>query len=237
MQVQSRSAPRGRILFVEDDPFIRESTASGLTRAGFRVWTEGDGAAGLATFRPTPIDLVILDILLPGLDGCELCRRIRAESTVPIIMLTCKDDTADVVAALEAGADDYMIKPFKMAELVARCGAALRRASEPPFTHVLTVGDFQIEPEAFRVRKGAEELSLTPTEFNLFVELASHGGRVLSRTALLNCVWGDDYLGDSKMVDMAVARLRRKMTDMDADPNLIETVRGFGYRLRVEAAG
>jgi two-component system response regulator MtrA len=219
-----------RLLLVEDDPSIREIAKLGLTKAGFHVTTAADGREGLLHFRQTPFDLVVLDVMLPVLDGYEVCRQIRAESRVPVIMLSAKSDTVDVVVGLELGADDYVTKPFEMAELVARARAAVRRASAVDEEPVLVRGDVEIDPGAFVARKEGEELGLTATEFKLLLELARRPGQVFTRDLLLQRVWNYDYLGDSRLVDVAVQRLRAKIEDDPKEPTMIKTVRGVGYR-------
>ncbi|HSJ92752.1 MAG TPA: response regulator transcription factor, partial [Gaiellaceae bacterium] len=219
-----------RVLLVEDDPSIREVTALGLEGAGFRVTTAADGREGLARFREGGFALVVLDVMLPELDGLEVCRRIRAESRVPIVMLSARSDTVDVVVGLELGADDYVTKPFELPELVARLRAALRRAAVPD-EPVLRVGDLEIEPGAFTVLRGGEEIALTATEFRLLLELARRPRQVFTRELLLQRVWGYDFLGDSRLVDVAVQRLRGKIEDDPREPKIVVTVRGVGYRL------
>jgi two-component system response regulator MtrA len=219
-----------RVLLVEDDASIREVAKLGLTQSGFRVTTAADGREGLLHFRQTPFDLVILDVMLPTLDGYEVCRQIRADSRIPIIMLSAKSDTVDVVVGLELGADDYVTKPFEMAELVARARAAIRRSSAVPEEPVLTRGDLEIDPGAFAARRSGEELKLTATEFKLLLELARRPGQVFTRELLLERVWNYEYLGDSRLVDVAVQRLRAKIEDDPKDPQIIKTVRGVGYR-------
>jgi two-component system response regulator MtrA len=219
-----------RLLLVEDDASIREVATLGLTQAGFRVTTAADGREGLLHFRQTPFDLVILDVMLPHLDGYEVCRQIRGESRVPIIMLSAKSDTVDVVVGLELGADDYVTKPFELAELVARARAAVRRASAIPEEPVLVRGGLEIDPGAFMARRGDRELSLTATEFKLLLELARRPGQVFTREQLLQQVWNYEYLGDSRLVDVAVQRLRAKIEDDPKEPEMIKTVRGVGYR-------
>ena len=218
------------MLLVEDDPSIREVTALGLEGAGFRVTTAADGREGLARFREGGFALVVLDVMLPELDGLEVCRAIRGESRVPIVMLSARSDTVDVVVGLELGADDYVTKPFELPELVARLRAALRRAAVPD-EPVLRVGDLEIEPGAFTVRRGGEEIALTATEFRLLVELARRPRQVFTRELLLQRVWGYDFLGDSRLVDVAVQRLRGKIEDDPREPRIVVTVRGVGYRL------
>jgi two-component system, OmpR family, response regulator MtrA len=219
-----------RILLVEDDPSIREIAKLGLTNAGFHVTTAADGREGLLHFHQTPFDLVVLDVMLPVLDGYEVCRQIRAESRVPVIMLSAKSDTVDVVVGLELGADDYVTKPFEMAELVARARAAVRRATAGDDEPVLVRGDLEIDPGAFVARRESEELGLTATEFKLLLELARRPGQVFTRDLLLQRVWNYDYLGDSRLVDVAVQRLRAKVEEDPKEPKMIKTVRGVGYR-------
>jgi two-component system response regulator MtrA len=219
-----------RVLLVEDDASIREIATLGLTQAGFRVTTAADGRDGLLHFRQTPFDLVILDVMLPNLDGYEVCRQIRGESRVPIIMLSAKSDTVDVVVGLELGADDYVTKPFEMAELVARARAAVRRAVAAPEEPVLIRGELEVDPGAFMARRHGEELNLTATEFKLLLELARRPGQVFTRELLLERVWNYEYLGDSRLVDVAVQRLRAKVEDDPKEPRMIKTVRGVGYR-------
>jgi two-component system response regulator MtrA len=219
-----------RLLLVEDDASIREVAKLGLTQAGFHVTTAPDGREGLLHFRQAPFDLVILDVMLPVLDGYEVCRQIRAESRVPIIMLSAKSDTVDVVVGLELGADDYVTKPFEMAELVARARAAVRRATTVEEESVLVRGDLEIDPGAFVARRRGEEVSLSATEFRLLLELARRPGQVFTRELLLQRVWNYDYLGDSRLVDVAVQRLRAKVEDDPKEPRTIKTVRGVGYR-------
>ena len=220
-----------RVLLVEDDSSIRETTALGLGAAGFRVTGAADGREGLAEFRSRPYDLVVLDVMLPVLDGLEVCRQIRRESQVPILMLSARNDTVDVVVGLEVGADDYVTKPFELAELVARVRAAIRRAASSNESQALAVGDLELDPAAHRVRKGGSEILLTATEFRLLLELARRPGQVFTRELLLQRVWGYEYLGDSRLVDVAVQRLRSKIEDDPSRPRLIGTVRGVGYRL------
>ena len=222
-----------RILLVEDDPSIREVTAIGLRAAGFEVETAADGAAGLERWRRDSPDLVLLDVMLPRLDGLEVCREIRRESMVPIVMLAARGDTIDVVVGLEAGADDYVRKPFEMPELVARIRAALRRkrgATGADALASLQLGSLTIDTAGRTVRRDGDEIALTRTEFDLLVELAQRPGQVLTRDQLLDRVWGYDYLGDSRLVDVAIGRVRAKVERDPANPELLLTVRGSGYK-------
>jgi two-component system response regulator MtrA len=218
------------ILLVEDDPSIRETTKIGLEQAGFRVDTAADGRAGLTAFRSRRPDLVILDIMLPHVDGLEVIRAIRAESSVPVVMLTARAETVDVVVGLESGADDYVTKPFEMPVLVARIRAALRRAHQLEPAETVTLGDVHVDVLGHRVTRGGAEIVLTPTEFRLLVELARRPGQVFTREMLLERVWDIGYLGDSRLVDVAVQRLRAKLEVVPGAPAVIETVRGVGYR-------
>jgi two-component system response regulator MtrA len=218
------------ILLVEDDPSIRETTKIGLEQAGFRVDTAADGRAGLTAFRSRRPDLVILDIMLPHVDGLEVIRAIRAESSVPVVMLTARAETVDVVVGLESGADDYVTKPFEMPVLVARVRAALRRTHQLEPVETVTLGDVHVDVLGHRVTRGGDEIVLTPTEFRLLVELARRPGQVFTREMLLERVWDIGYLGDSRLVDVAVQRLRAKLEVTPGSPAVIETVRGVGYR-------
>jgi two-component system response regulator MtrA len=223
-----------RILLVEDDPSIREVTALGLRAAGFTVATASDGAEGLERWRADRPDLVLLDVMLPRLDGLEVVRAIRREATTPVVMLTARADTIDVVVGLESGADDYVKKPFEMPELVARVRAALRRRSAAPTSganaELLVLGPVSIDAAGRTATLDGRALGLTRTEFDLLLELARQPGRVLDRETLLDHVWGYDFLGDSRLVDVAVGRLRAKLEADPANPTLIVTVRGAGYK-------
>jgi len=220
-----------RILLVEDDPSIREVTAIGLRQAGFTVVTADDGRQALERYTAEPFDLVLLDVMLPGLDGLEVARMIRRTSTVPIVMLTARADTIDVVVGLEAGADEYVRKPFEVPELVARVRAALRRVGrtqDDPTT--LRLGPLTIDIAGRTAERDGVDIPLTRIEFDLLVDLARHAGQVIARDTLLDRIWGYDYLGDSRLVDVAVGRLRAKIEGDPQAPELILTVRGAGYK-------
>lgn len=219
-----------RVLLVEDDPSIREVTALGLVAGGFEVATAADGLEALARFHDEQPDVILLDVMLPGLDGLTVCRMIRAESPVPIVMLTARTDAIDVVAGLEAGADDYVRKPFELSELLARLRVALRR-TVPAGNTLLRLGPLEIDESGHAVRRGGQEIALSHTEFRLLATLARRSGQVLTRETLLDEVWGYDFLGDSRLVDVAVQRLRAKVEEDPAEPRLILTVRGAGYKV------
>ena len=218
------------VLLVEDDPSIREVASLGLEQAGFRVTATGDGRDALTRFRQGPFDLVVLDVMLPSLDGLEVCREIRRESQMPIVMLSARSELHDVIVGLELGADDYVTKPFELPELVARIKAVLRRSTAGPSEGAISVAGLEIDPAGFSVRKGGEDVALTATEFRLLLELARRPKQVFTRDLLLELVWNYEYLGDSRLVDVAVQRLRGKIEDDPAQPKLIQTVRGVGYR-------
>ena len=222
------------LLFIEDDDGIRLALRLALEDEGYTVHEAVDGTEGLARFREHDVDLVLLDLRLPDLSGFDVCRAIRAESIVPIIIITAQTDTHDMVAGLEAGADDYVTKPVVPKELAARIRALLRRVhlqetnSSPKS---ITFGNIELRREQGIVLKAGTEFSLTKTEFRLLCEFADHAGAVLSRDQLLDRVWGYEYLGDSRLVDAHVRRLRLKIEEHPDDPKLIVTVRGIGYRL------
>ncbi|MEU3451296.1 two-component system response regulator CseB [Streptomyces thermolilacinus] len=231
------------VLFVEDDDVIREATQLALERDGFAVTAMPDGLSGLDAFRARQPDIALLDVMLPGMDGVSLCRRIRDESTVPVIMLSARADSIDVVLGLEAGADDYVTKPFDGAVLMARIRAVLRRfenagggaaGADPGGDRggraergLLVFGDLEVDTEGMEVRRAGEPVALTPTEMRLLLEFSSAPGTVLSRDKLLERVWDYGWGGDTRVVDVHVQRLRAKIGQ-----DRIETVRGFGYKLR-----
>jgi two-component system, OmpR family, response regulator MtrA len=222
-----------RILSVEDDERIRTAVKLALEDEGWSVEEADTGEEALNAFQRQPADVVLIDIMLPGIDGFDVCRAIRRSSDVPIVMVTARADTHDVVAGLEAGADDYLTKPFAPKELSARIRALLRRAraTDATATHLL-FGELEIIPDEGVVRRGGEEIHLTKTEFRLLVELASSPGRVFSREVLLERVWGYGYFGDGRLVDVHVRRLRTKVEADAANPRHVVTVRGLGYKLQ-----
>lgn len=223
-----RRSQGDRVLVVDDDASLAEMLTIVLRQHGLTTQVCANGAAVLNVFDAFRPDLVLLDLMLPGLDGMTVCRRIREKSQVPIIMLTAKGDTGDVVRGLEAGADDYVVKPFKNVELVARVRARLRRTemvAEP-----LEFGDLVLDSEAHTVTRAGEPLELTPLEFDLLACLLSEPGRVFTREALLERVWGYHHPGDTKLVNVHMTRLRSKIEDDAEDPRVIRTVRGVGYQ-------
>jgi DNA-binding response OmpR family regulator len=223
----------GRILLVEDDESIREQTVILLRDEGYDTDEAPTAEAGLASFDRRPADCVLLDVMLPDLDGFEVCRRVRARSDVPIIMVTARSDSFDVVAGLEAGADDYVTKPFEPKELTARIRAMLRRAQGfDTGPKVLSLGDrVEVVPDEGVVRVEGSEVHLTRTEFRLLCEMAAAPGRVFTREVLLDSVWGYEYVGDTKLVDVHVYRLRTKIEANPAEPRHLLTVRGLGYKV------
>ncbi len=236
-QLSNHRAPNrmdAQVLLVEDDRSVRESTSLLLERAGFKVTAVADGRDALDVLSRHDFEVVVLDILLPGLDGLEVCREIRRHSQIPVVMLTARAETADVVAGLELGADDYVTKPFEGPELVARVRAVVRRATAEEHSPVLHIRGLDIDPAAFAAHRDGKKVDLTATEFRLLHELARNVGQVLTREVLLERVWGYDYLGDSRLVDMALKRLRDKIGDDPKHPAYIATVRGVGYRFERE---
>jgi DNA-binding response OmpR family regulator len=222
-----------QILTVEDDERIRTAVRLALEDEGWDVVEARNGEEALDQFKRTTVDVVLIDIMLPGIDGFEVCRAIRRNSDVPIVMVTARDDTHDVVAGLEAGADDYLTKPFAPKELSARIRALLRRVrTTTPSSGSMEFGDLQIMPDQGQVLLRGEEVHLTKTEFRLLVELATSPGRVFSREVLLERVWGYGYFGDGRLVDVHIRRLRTKIEPDPAKPRYVMTVRGLGYKLQ-----
>ncbi len=221
---------RTRILIVDDDPALSEMLQIVLRQEGFDTVHCGNGTEAVAAMRESRPDLVLLDLMLPGRDGVKVCRDMRTESVVPIVMLTAKSDTSDVVAGLEAGADDYVAKPFKPKELIARIRTRLRQMSADPGKDVLGIGDLVISVSAHTVKRGDESLQLTPLEFDLLLALAKRPTHVFSREALLDEVWGYRNAADTRLVNVHVQRLRAKVEKDPEHPEIVVTVRGVGYR-------
>jgi DNA-binding response OmpR family regulator len=217
------------VLLVEDDPAARQGLELALRRLGYEVRLAETGEVALDAICETAVDVVVLDVMLPGLDGFEVCRRLRRDSDIPVIMLTARGDDFDIVAGLEAGADDYAVKPVEPRVLDARIRAVLRRmarAGSPAETY----GELVIDRASLIVRRTGREVLLTPTELRLLLVLSGSPRQVFSREQLLDLVWEHDYLGDSRLVDACVQRLRAKIETDTAEPRYIQTVRGFGYR-------
>lgn len=218
-----------RILVVDDDPAINEMLTIVLEAEGFETESVTDGADAVAVFRSYEPDLILLDLMLPGMNGVDICREIRKESAVPIVMLTAKTDTVDVVLGLESGADDYITKPFKPKELVARIRARLRRSDDEP-SEILKIGDLTVDVPQHTVARAGEEISLTPLEFDLLVEMARRPNQVHTREELLENVWGYRNASDTRLVNVHVQRLRSKIEQDPENPEIILTVRGVGYK-------
>lgn len=232
------------ILVVDDEPAIAELIEYNLTKAGYQVETADTGTAGLAAFRAGRYDLVILDVMLPGLDGLEVCRAIRAESKVPVLFLSARKEELDRILGLEMGGDDYITKPFSPRELVARVKATLRgrewaadsapvAAAAPavqPEEEVLRLGELEMIPTARRVLVSGRDVELTFTEYELLLTMARRPGRVFSRDELLTRVWGDNFYGDMRTVDVHIRHLREKVEPDPGDPTYVRTVRGVGYK-------
>lgn len=221
---------RTRILIVDDDPALSEMLQIVLRQEGFDTVHCGTGTEAMTAMRDSRPDLVLLDLMLPGRDGVSVCRDMRVESVVPIVMLTAKSDTSDVVAGLEAGADDYVAKPFKPKELIARIRTRLRQMSADPGKDVLGVGDLVISVSAHTVKRDDVAIQLTPLEFDLLLALAKRPSHVFSREALLDEVWGYRNAADTRLVNVHVQRLRAKVELDPEHPEIVVTVRGVGYR-------
>jgi two-component system response regulator MtrA len=219
-----------RILVVDDDASLAEMLQLVLRQEGFDTTWCATGDAALDAFRSAQFDLVLLDRMLPGLDGVAVCRRIRADSGVPIVMLTAKSDTGDVVDGLEAGADDYIAKPFKPRELVARIWTRLRRPPSESESDTIRVGDVMIDVSAHEVKRGPDAIALTPLEFDLLLALARRPHQVFTREKLLEQVWGYRHAADTRLVNVHIQRLRSKIEKDPERPELVLTVRGIGYK-------
>ncbi|MBD8870274.1 MtrAB system response regulator MtrA [Nocardioides donggukensis] len=228
-QDQQDLAPRGRVLVVDDDASLAEMLTIVLRQEGFDSRVCGRGDRALAEFRDYRPDVLLLDLMLPGKGGIDVCKEIRAESGVPIVMLTAKGDTVDVVVGLESGADDYVVKPFKPKELVARIRARVRRL-DPDAQESLTIGDLDIDVAGHAVSRGGQSISLTPLEFDLLVCLARKPWQVFTREVLLEQVWGYRHAADTRLVNVHVQRLRSKVEHDPENPEIVVTVRGVGYK-------
>ena len=226
-----------RVLLVEDEPDLAEPLAYLLRREGYEVEIAEDGPAAVAAFEERGCDIVLLDLMLPGMPGTEVCRRIRQTSTVPIVMVTAKDSEVDIVVGLELGADDYVTKPYSARELLARMRAVLRRAAEPEVDledHVLTGGRVTLDIDRHSVSVGGSEISMPLKEFELLEVLMRNSGRVLTRGQLIDRVWGSDYFGDTKTLDVHIKRIRSRIEQTPSEPTMLVTVRGLGYRFEAE---
>ncbi len=222
-----------KILVVEDEPSLVDALEYGLATEGFDVVTSSDGEESLRLFDRERPDLVLLDVMLPGIPGTEVCKRIRASSAVPIIMLTARDAEIDKVVGLELGADDYVTKPFSMRELTARVRAVLRRGGEsdlPDVSAPLEMRGIRMDPERYEVSARGEPVDLPPKEFALLELLLRNAGRVMTRDLIIDRVWGGDYVGDTKTLDVHIKRLRSRLEEDPREPRLIVTVRGVGYK-------
>lgn len=221
------------VLVVDDDPAIRASLRQALAYEGYRVVTAEDGRSALRAARETPPDAVVLDIMMPGIDGLEVCRRLREGGDVPVLMLSARDAVADRVGGLDAGADDYLPKPFALDELFARLRALLRRAGAERGARLLTIGDLSVDTRSREVRRGERRIELTAREHELLVHLLTRAGEVVTRHRLLTAIWG--YSAESNVLDVYVGYLRQKL-EAGGEPRLLHTVRGVGYVVRVEGS-
>tara|TARA_R110002020_G_scaffold82795_4_gene205271 strand:- start:1030 stop:1716 length:687 start_codon:yes stop_codon:yes gene_type:complete len=226
-----------RVLLVEDEPDLAEPLAYLLRREGYEVEIAEDGPAAVAAFEERGCDIVLLDLMLPGMSGTEVCRRIRQTSAVPIVMVTAKDSEVDIVVGLELGADDYVTKPYSARELLARMRAVLRRTAEPDVDldeHVLTGGRVTLDIDRHSVAVDGSEISMPLKEFELLEVLMRNAGRVLTRGQLIDRVWGSDYFGDTKTLDVHIKRIRSRIEKTPSEPTMLVTVRGLGYRFESE---
>ncbi|MFI9457035.1 response regulator [Amycolatopsis sp. NPDC052450] len=219
-----------RVLLVEDDAMISEALSLALTDEGFDIECAATGEDGLELLERIQVDVVLLDLMLPGIDGLTVCRTVRDQGALPIIVITARADTQDVIAGLEAGADDYVTKPLVAGELAARIRALLRRTAPPP-PSLITVGDLEIRPDEESVHRDGAPIHLTRTEFRLLAELTAAEGKIVTREQLLQRVWGHDYFGDTRLLDVHIRRLRRKIEPDPDNPTLVLTVRGRGYQI------
>jgi two-component system, OmpR family, response regulator MtrA len=229
-EAPKNSAGRGKVLVVDDDAALAEMLSLVLRNEGFEAIWCGHGDKALGAFRDSRPDLVLLDVMLPGQNGVDVCRDIRSESVVPIVMLTAKSDTIDVVAGLEAGADDYVAKPFKAKELMARIRTRLRRSPEESDLETLRIGDLTISVDGHSVKRNGVPIQLTPLEFDLLLALARRPWQVFSREVLLEEVWGYRHAADTRLVNVHVQRLRSKIERDPERPEIVVTVRGIGYK-------
>ena len=226
-----------RVLLVEDEPDLAEPLAYLLRREGYEVEIAEDGPTAVAAFEERGCDIVLLDLMLPGMSGTEVCRRIRQTSAVPIVMVTAKDSEVDIVVGLELGADDYVTKPYSARELLARMRAVLRRTTEPDVDledHILTGGRVTLDIDRHSVAVDGTEISMPLKEFELLEVLMRNAGRVLTRGQLIDRVWGSDYFGDTKTLDVHIKRIRSRIEQTPSEPTLLVTVRGLGYRFEAE---
>ncbi|MEI7644529.1 MAG: response regulator transcription factor [Chloroflexales bacterium] len=235
--------PLPTVLIVDDEERLRDLLRGYLAQAGFAVLLAADGPSALALAQQRQPDVVVLDLMLPGIDGLEVCRQLRRFSDAYVLMLTARAEEIDRVVGLEVGADDYLTKPFSPRELVARVRAMLRRPrggaiplAPPPAPPAITLGPLRIDDAHHEVTRDGVPIILTTTEYSLLTTLATHPGRICTRARLLEQVWGNDYFGDDHVVDVHIANLRKKLGEDSAQLRLIETVRGVGYRLRVETS-
>lgn len=222
-----------RILLVDDEQLITDSLSYSLKREGFDVDIAADGLSAIKAVEETQPDLIVLDLMLPDISGFEVCRRLRTFTTTPVIMLTARGEEIDRVLGLEVGADDYLAKPFSFRELLARIQAMLRRVQldrQTPQSQIMVMGQLSLDPVARRVYKGDTEIQLSAREFDLLAILMKNAGRAMNRDELIKLVWGDDWVGDPRTLDVHVRWLRLKIEEDPASPQYIQTVRGYGYR-------